>query len=618
MNVAKRDGKSSIADKFKAIAWGLKLAWSIDKKMLILWGGLSILLAVLPAISLIYNRQVLAVLSGFLAGQPYGYADVVTSIIGLGLVLTFVGLSSRLNKELIYMMMFDKYYYGIMRIMSQAVHWIRLEDLLKKEINDEYNYVITRAGSLTDLASGLCDITGKAVSVISILIVAFTASKLVFVISLAYIAGVFVLNFILTDRARENTMALRHEIRKAVYYEDLPENENVAKEIRVFGSVDHVVKQWEKHYMKVQKSDEERVFAKGFGQFISGIAFYLFLVIIVVVSIFGVANGSMPPDVLLIIFTLCISIFNISSGLAKGIHAFDSGLFGLERQMNFLSSAPIQRAEEEAYKADIAVENETVYKARNLVFKYDGNKAAVDGVSFEIKKGEVVALVGQNGSGKTTLTKLLADMFSPTSGSLEFFGRPMQEYRSDFARLMTSVFFQDYFLFHLTLRENIGFGNVGEVENIEQILKAAEKGGLNRMLSTLPLGLDTIVNKRIDTSGRNFSGGEKQRIASARTHMSDKDVLIFDEPAAMLDPIAEIEQFTNIQKTLDGRTAILISHRIGFARLASKIIMMDSGKIVECGTHDELMALDGAYATMFRQQAQWYDTSVRREEALEL
>ena len=102
--------------------------------------------------------------------------------------------------------------------------------------------------------------------------------------------------------------------------------------------------------------------------------------------------------------------------------------------------------------------------------------------------------------------------------------------------------------------------------------------------------------------------GQRQRIGAARTHMSDKDVLIFDEPAAALDPIAELEQFMNIREMIDGRTAILISHRIGFARLASKIIVMNHGKIAESGTHEELMKLGGLYAEMFRQQAEWYDT----------
>lgn len=116
------------------------------------------------------------------------------------------------------------------------------------------------------------------------------------------------------------------------------------------------------------------------------------------------------------------------------------------------------------------------------------------------------------------------------------------------------------------------------------------------------------MNKNIDKSGVVFSGGERQRIGAARTHMSDKDVLIFDEPAAALDPIAELEQFMNIREMIDGRTAILISHRIGFARLASKIIVMDHGKIAESGTHEELMKRGGLYAEMFRQQAEWYDT----------
>lgn len=189
---------------------------------------------------------------------------------------------------------------------------------------------------------------------------------------------------------------------------------------------------------------------------------------------------------------------------------------------------------------------------------------------------------------------------------MKVFGRPYGEYKRDYIRKRISVFFQNYYIFHSTIRENVGVGALEDMDNEQKILEAIKKGGAEKVVANAPNGLDTLLGKFQDPSGTELSGGEKQRVASSRTHMSNRDVLIFDEPASMLDPIAEMEQFNNIRDMLDGRTAILISHRVGFARMADKIIMLDDGVIAETGTHNELMALNGKYAHFFNEQAQWY------------
>jgi ATP-binding cassette subfamily B protein len=168
------------------------------------------------------------------------------------------------------------------------------------------------------------------------------------------------------------------------------------------------------------------------------------------------------------------------------------------------------------------------------------------------------------------------------------------------------MFFQNFYIFHATLRENVGFGDFKNLGNEERRLLAMEKGGADKLPGKFANGLDHWLNRNVKKDGAMLSGGEKQRVAVSRAHMSDKDILIFDEPAAALDPIAEMTQFKAIQEKIEGRTAILISHRVGFARLADRIIVLDKGRIAESGTHDELISLDGIYAGFFREQAQWY------------
>ncbi|MDR0553936.1 MAG: ABC transporter ATP-binding protein/permease [Treponema sp.] len=247
----------------------------------------------------------------------------------------------------------------------------------------------------------------------------------------------------------------------------------------------------------------------------------------------------------------------------------------------------------------------TVIDLRNVSFAYKGGKDALKDVTLSIKKGESVALVGENGSGKSTLVKVILGLYAPDSGGVYLAGT------GDGAPLKASigkavgVAFQDYQEYPFTLRENIGFGYIDEMDNDEKIRAAAEKGEALYLVERH--GIDKIVKKALDENGVDLSGGEWQRLALSRANMNDKPLLIFDEPAAKLDPLAELNQFSHIQEMLKDRTAILISHRIGFARLAKRILVMKDGRIIEDGTHGELSALRGEYKRMLDEQAQWYD-----------
>ena len=176
------------------------------------------------------------------------------------------------------------------------------------------------------------------------------------------------------------------------------------------------------------------------------------------------------------------------------------------------------------------------------------------------------------------------------------------------------MFFQDFYIFHATLRENVGFGDIKSLAQIRRIKLAMEKGGADKLPDRFPKGMEQWLLRDVIKDGAMLSGGEKQRVAVSRAHMSDKEILIFDEPAAALDPIAEMKQFYAIREKIEGRTAVLISHRVGFARLADRILVLDAGHLVENGSHDSLMQKNGIYAGFFREQAQWYETEETADE----
>jgi len=244
-------------------------------------------------------------------------------------------------------------------------------------------------------------------------------------------------------------------------------------------------------------------------------------------------------------------------------------------------------------------------EAEGISFAYPGAAQPVlREVGMSIARGERIAIVGENGAGKTTLAKLLVGLYQPNAGSVLVDGEALTEGRAVAIRQRIAAVFQDYASFQLTLRENVGFGDVARLRDDQALAVAAKHADLAAFVATFPDGYDTYLGRQFgDTE---LSGGQWQRVALARAFFRDADLLVLDEPTAGLDPLAELALFERFTELVEGRTAIMISHRLGAARLADRVIALQDGQIVEQGHHDALVAKGGAYAAMFAAQAQWY------------
>ncbi|MGN0077878.1 MAG: ABC transporter ATP-binding protein [Coriobacteriales bacterium] len=607
MGEGERAAQPSLREKLATVAWALRLAWSIDAKLLAGTIAAVALLAVLPAVALVFNREAIEQLSTFIATGQGSFSELLPTLLSYGALLAVIAISSRVNAEFIGALLQNTYTFGMQGHLMDVVNGSDLLTLMRRNVNEDFNYIMRRSMALNQLVSCICSMAASAFSIASLCAAAYSLAPAVLVITLGYVALVLLLSGRFTKGTRFSWPVFRKAEVKAQFLKGMAQEANVAKELRVFGCADQVVEGWRRAYDVRLDLALQRMRASELRSFAFGAVFYLFLAACVGVMLWQMAQGLTTPAVVLTTLTLCTKLFSAVSPLARDLVAFDEALFSIEQQNALLASVDDEEGAPAAAPAPAPGPSQPVFSARGVGFSYTGQRRELDGVDLEVYPGEVVALVGENGSGKSTLVKLLMGVLPPQEGELRFKGVPYDQLPQGELSKSIGAFFQDFYLYHHSLAENIGYGCVEQLGDEQALRRALEQGGAAHLLEGLPQGLQTMVRKRIDRSGVEFSGGQRQLLACARAYMGDKEVMVFDEPASMLDPLAELEQFERIRSRIGGKTGILISHRVGFARLADRIVVMEGGRVAEQGTHDELLAAGGLYARFFSEQAMWYE-----------
>ncbi len=264
------------------------------------------------------------------------------------------------------------------------------------------------------------------------------------------------------------------------------------------------------------------------------------------------------------------------------------------------------------YKEEIAEDQKGIMPEKefeslvfdNVCFSYK-DEETIKNLSFELKKGEIVALVGHNGAGKTTIVKLLLRLYDPTSGVIRVNGRDIREYDLHAYREMFAATFQDFSVMGMTIKENVLMGRRYDNED-ELVERSLKRAGVYEKVQSLPKGIYTMMTKEFEEDGAVLSGGENQKLAVARTFAKESPVKIFDEPSSALDPIAEYELFKNIMREGRDHTMLFISHRLSSVKSCDKVFMLENGRLIEEGSHRQLMELGGSYAQMYKKQAMNY------------
>jgi len=281
---------------------------------------------------------------------------------------------------------------------------------------------------------------------------------------------------------------------------------------------------------------------------------------------------------------------------------YESARF-LEDFTSFVALEPIITARRPSGNAPAGF---TRLRVEDVSFTYpSANQPALHGVSLEIGAGEIVALVGANGSGKTTLAKLLCRLYLPQAGRILWDHTDTASVDPDQLRRHVAVIFQDFQHYALPARDNIGLGRHQRIDDLDAIITAARHAGAHEFLAALPAGYDTVLGPEF-SGGNDLSIGQWQRVALARAFFRDAPFIILDEPTAALDARAEHDLFQAIRTLCQGRSVLLISHRFSSVRTADRVYVLQHGRVVEHGSHDQLMAAGGLYADLFTLQAAAY------------
>jgi ATP-binding cassette subfamily B protein len=403
------------------------------------------------------------------------------------------------------------------------------------------------------------------------------------------------------------------ESRRLLYLEYVLANDEHAKEVKLFGLgptfLDRYRKLSEDFYAEDKKLYVRRAV---WTQALSLIGTGTFYGAYAAMAIFAAAGrltlGNMTMYV--IAFRQGQQAFQSALGAIGSIYEHNLYMSNLWDYMSIAAGAP-PRLDPQAGQLPAAIPAAPAY-AEGIVledvgFRYPGKDVwAVRHLDLAIPRGHSLALVGENGAGKTTLVKLITRLYEPTEGRILLDGRDLRDWAPDALRARFGVLFQDFNQYQLKLRENVGLGSVPHLDDGSRIVRAVDRGGASPLVAELPHGIETPLGRWFQ-DGTELSGGQWQKIALSRAFMREEaDILILDEPTAALDAEAEHAVFERFRVLAEGRTTIVISHRFPTVRMASRIVVLEHGAIVESGTHDELVRRGGKYARMFELQAEGY------------
>ena len=557
-------------------------------------------------------------------GEDFAYALKIIALMAIFYILAF---------------MFDQWYWKIHNpILRNKLHLKMHEELFVKSLSldlacfddpEFYNDFVWAMNESHSRAISVLEDTGKLINRVvastTLITLFLTVDPIIALMLLASSSITIVCNLLGNKVSFKHSKESTPLWRKNSYINRVYRLSDYAKELRISQADDILMKEYDENSEKIMDMDtrygKKYFILYGLGwNSISNFTYTLLLVYMIIM----LDKGSLLIGGFVASATVIRDIRWLLTDLIDRLTKYPKHSLYIEKYREFLRFTPNIK------KGELKIPTFESLEFRNVSFSYEfsahptyqfhdqdyvspnkegENKDALKNINMTIRAGEKIAIVGYNGAGKTTLIKLMMRLYDPTDGEILYNGINIKEFDTDEYRNMIGTVFQDFKIFATTVSENVMNGRYNDPEDEETVLKALKSADFTEKLSQLSEGINTHLTREFNEKGTNLSGGESQKIAIARVFAKDYPIVIMDEPSSALDPMAEYNLNQSILHNTNEKTVVFISHRLSTTRIADKIYMFDTGRLIEEGSHSELLVRNGKYAEMFRVQSEKYKSS---------
>lgn len=612
--------KEVVTGFFARLAYIVRMVWKTGPWILITLMFTAIFSGVMPIVGSLLSKEILNELQNIIAGR------VAAEVGGISFAAMFWGS----------MVMFLLIFYFLYRILNQVVtrvsaavtriagekvvRYVRVQIMEKaKELDlrsfdlpefyEKLENANREAGNRPILVlSSTFDAISKLISLASYIVILATAPDMWWTAPVMILVSLptAIVNFSYKHKTFLYLRRRSKDRRQMTYYANLMVNKDVAKEIRMFDLADEMTERYDRVFAKYYAGMRRLIVRESVWQIVLTLlssavncVFFAMIAIKVFHGEIQIGDYSLYTGALTSIATTVAGLINVSASVYEGT------LF-IDNLISFMKEEPTVVPMTDT-PPPVAHGKPHTIEFENVSFSYpDSDRQVLKNISVKFRPGETVVLVGLNGAGKTTFIKLLTRLYDPTEGRILLDGRDLREYEPSDLYRMFGIIFQDFGKYAVSVSDNIRFGDIHRKADEGEIRLAAKQANADDFIERLPDEYETPLMRYFEPEGTELSIGQWQKLSVARAFYSKSDILILDEPTASLDPLAEQEIFRQFDELRQDKTTIFVSHRLSSATVASKIVVLEYGELIEEGTHRELMAKKGRYYELFSTQARRY------------